>query len=150
MNIARVAACLLLTIPLVAASQSRAEVLLLGEGYDKTMWNWEVSTQKWAAQPKWSPDSPSQPPLPIAQAVEMGEVWLRKRHTDVKQFVIRSISLQPQSSSGPKIVDGWFYRLEFQPMVAGRRLWGGNFIAVVLFDGSVVEPRSEAINSATK
>lgn len=130
-------------LPLVAFAQPRGDVMLLSEGDTKTMQNWEVSRQKWAAQPKWSPASSGPPPLAIAKAVEIGEAWLRKRHADVKQFFVASVALRLQSSFGPDTSEGWFYRLEFQPIVAGQRLWGGQFVAVVLFDGSVVEPRSE-------
>jgi hypothetical protein len=130
-------------LPLLAYAQPRGEVMLLAEGDTKTMQTWEVSRQRWGAQPTWTPSSSGSPPLPIAKAVELGEGWLRKRHADVKQFAVSSVALRPQSSSGQDIVDGWYYRLEFQPVVAGQRLWGGQFVAVVLFDGTVVEPRSE-------
>ncbi|MFN7309342.1 MAG: hypothetical protein ACK5S1_00915 [bacterium] len=130
-------------LAVTASAQPRGEVSLLGEGDDKTMHYWEVTRQKWAAQPKWLPSAAGSPPLPIAKAVELADAWLRTRHADVKQFAITSITLRSQSSSGPGIVDGWFYRLEFQPVVAGRRLWGGQFVAVILFDGTVVDPRSE-------
>jgi hypothetical protein len=146
----QLAALALVVLPLLAGAQPRSGVLLLAEGDTQTMQNWEVSHQKWEAQPKWTPASADPPPLSIAKAVELGDVSLRKRHPDVKQFAISSVTLRPQSSSGRDIVDGWFYRLEFQPVVAGRRLWGGQFLAVVLFDGTVIEPRSVPYGSSRK
>ncbi len=143
MNVARAAAFLMAIVSVVVGAQPRTGVLLLAEGDAKTTLNWEVSRQKWEAQPKWTPASAGPPPLEIAKAAALGEAWLRKRHPDVKQFAISSIALRPQASFGSEVADGWFYRLEYQPVVAGQRLWGGRFVAVILFDGSVVEPRSE-------
>jgi rpsU-divergently transcribed protein len=58
-------------LAVTASAQPRGEVSLLGEGDDKTMHYWEVTRQKWAAQPKWLPSAAGSPPLPIAKAVEL-------------------------------------------------------------------------------
>ena len=107
------------------------------------MQRWDVSREKWRAQPKWSPASANSPPLPIAKAVELGESWLRKRHTDITKLAVSQVTLRGQSASGPGIDDGWFYRIEFQPIIAGKKVWGADLVAVVLFDGTVVVPRPE-------
>lgn len=75
--------------------------------------------------------------------MELGETWLRKRHPDLQKLVVSQVTLKAQGESGPGTREGWFYRIEYQPVVAGKRLWGGEFVAVVLFDGTVVVPRQE-------
>jgi hypothetical protein len=126
----------------VSAAQERG-ILLMAEGRDNVMQNWEVPRAKWEAQPKWSPTSNTPPPLAIAKAVELSESWLRKQHPDVSKLALSQVAMRLQSSSGSGTHDGWFYRVEFQPVVAGKKLWGGDLIAVVLLDGTVVTPRAE-------
>ena len=132
---------LLVSLPLLASAQPRNDVFLLGEGDSKAVYRWAVTKPKWNAQPAWSPAAA--PPLPMGKALEIGEAWLRKQHPDVKQFAVASITLKPREAA-EGAGERWFYRLEFQPVVGGQRLWGGHFVAVVLFDGTVVEPRTEA------
>jgi hypothetical protein len=134
---------LLALVPAFAGAQSQRAVFLQGEGRDNIMQKWEVARDKWQAQPKWTPASDSPPPLTIAKAAEAGETWLRKRHPDLKKLVVSQVTLKAQGESGPDTREGWFYRIEYQPVVAGKRLWGGEFIAVILFDGTVVVPREE-------
>jgi hypothetical protein len=144
MTIVRRAICLFAALlPVVAGAQPQGDVFLLGEGRDNVMQRWEVSRQQWQAQPKWTPTSGGPPPLAISKAIELGETWLRKRHADMNKLVVSSITIRPQASSSLGVNEGWFYRIEFQPVVAGKKLWGGEFVAVVLFDGTVVEPRAE-------
>lgn len=134
-------------IPTAAIAQQQRGVLLMAEGRDQIMQNWEVPREKWESQPKWAPSSSAPPPLSIAKVVELGETWLRKRHSDINKLAVSQIALRVQSQSGSDTRDGWFYRVEFQPVVAGRKLWGGELIAVVLLDGTVVVPRSEPYSS---
>lgn len=115
----------------------------MAEGHDNIMQNWEIAPEKWKSQPKWVPSSSLPPPLSIARAVELGEKWLRKQHSDLNKMVVNKIALRTQSQTGSDVRDGWFYQIEFQPIVAGRKLWGGGIVAVVLLDGTVVVPRSE-------
>jgi hypothetical protein len=136
----------LVIVPAVATAQPIA-ISLMGEGRDNVMQNWEVSREKWRAQPKWNPSFAGPPPLAIAKAVELAESWVRKRHSDVSKLAVSQVLLRTQSQSGSGVEDGWFYRIEFQPMLAGRKVWGAELVAVVLFDGTVVVPRSEPYSS---
>ena len=131
-----------------AAAQSQRAVFLQGEGRENIMQRWEVASEKWQAQPKWTPASDAPPPLAIPRAVELGETWLRKRHPDLKVLAVNQVTLKAQGESGPNTKQGWFYRIEYQPVVAGKRLWGGEFVAVVLFDGTVVIPKEEPYASS--
>lgn len=134
---------LLALVPAVAGAQHQRAVFLQGEGRDNIMQRWEIARDKWQSQPRWMPTFDAPPPLTIAKAVELGEAWLRKRHPDLKKLVVSQVTLKGIAESGPGTTDGWFYRIEYQPVVAGKRLWGGEFVAVVLFDGTVVVPREE-------
>jgi hypothetical protein len=118
------------------------DITLFGQGDMETMYNWAVATEKFEAQPQWSPSAGS-PPLSIAKAVEIADAWIKKQNPDVKRFAIASIALARADGWGASAAERWYYRIEFHPIVGGRRLYGGQFVAVVLFDGSVVEPRAE-------
>lgn len=136
-----------LLLPAVVVAQPQRDVFLLGEGRNNIMQNWEVPHDKWGAQPAWTPTSGKPPPLAIAKAVELGEAWLLKRHSDVKKLVVQQITLKAQAESSPRTNEGWFYRIQYQPVVAGQRLWGGEFVAVVLLDGTIIAPRAEPYSS---
>lgn len=140
-------AMLLIALLPTALSAQPSSVLLLGEGRDNVMQNWEVPREKWRAQSKWTPSSAGPPPLSIAKAVEASELWLRKRHPDLKKLQVSQIVLRTQSTSGSGTEDGWFYRVEFQPIVAGKKVWGADLVVVVLFDGTIVEPKTEPYTS---
>ena len=136
-------AILLIALMPTALSAQPSSVFLLGEGRDNVMQNWEVAREKWDAQPKWTPSSAGPPPLSVGKAVEASELWLRKRHPELTQLAVSQIVLRMQSAAGSGTKDGWFYRVEFQPIVAGKKVWGADLVAVVLFDGTVVTPKSE-------
>ena len=136
-----------LLMPAVVGAQPQRDVFLLGEGRNNVMHNWEVLRDKWEAQPAWTPGSGTPPPLAIAKAVELGEAWLLKRHSDLKKLAVQQITLKAQAESSPGTTEGWFYRIQYQPVVAGQRLWGGEFIAVVLLDGTIIAPRAEPYSS---
>ena len=118
------------------------DVTLFGQGDMDTMYNWAVPSEKLEAQPQWSP-SAGPPPLSIAKAVEIAETWIKKQYPEVRQFAIASVALGRANAWSSSTAERWYYRIEFYPIVGGKRLFGGQFIAVVLFDGSVVEPRAE-------
>jgi len=116
-------------------------VYLFGQGTSEgLMFGFEVSAERVEKLPRWSP-SGAQPPLPIGAAVQAAEEWIKKRHAEIRQFEVSTVALS--RVTWPGLADRWYYRIEFQPIVGGQRLYGGQFIAVVLFDGSVVEPRVE-------
>jgi hypothetical protein len=126
-----------------AIAQSNQKVTLVGEGRNNVMQNWEISAEKWNAQVKWSPTSSNPPPLSIAKAIQSAEIWLRNQHPDIKKLSLDQVTLKQPAQSVIDDDSRWFYKIVFQPIVAGRKLWGGDFVVVVLFDGTVVVPRSE-------
>lgn len=127
----------------LAIAQSNQKITLVGEGRNNVMQNWEVTMEKWNAQVRWSPTSSSPPPLSMAKAIHVSETWLRKQHPDIKKLSLDQVTLRQPMQTVIDDDSRWFYKIVFQPIVAGRKLWGGDFTTVVLFDGTVVVPRSE-------
>lgn len=125
----------------LASAQGSGQVFLLGEGDMATMHRWDVPRKQYEALPKWAPRS-NAVPFSIADAVRTSEEWIKKRHPEVKKFDVSSVSLVRAGCCVPSD-ERWFYRVEFRPVVAGQRLHGGHFVAVVLLDGSLVEPKAE-------
>lgn len=132
----------LAAIGMPAPAQSHKDVFLLGEGDASTLHRWEAPRGQYQALPRWTPASGEQPPLPIAKAVELGKVWIRKRYADVKHFEVTSVALM-RAGCCVAADERWFYRLQFEPVVGGQRMFGGRFVAVVLLDGTVVDPKAE-------
>lgn len=108
---------------------------------DGTSYRWEIPRPTAVALAPWNPTA-SPVPLSIGDAAQTGEAWLRQRNQEFKAFEITNVNL---SRMQPTLMpDRWFYRLDFDPIVEGRRLvGGGKYVAVVLLDGTVVEPRVE-------
>jgi hypothetical protein len=127
---------------LSAAAQSRYPITLFGHGSgDGLMYQFEVPAERVEKLPGWNP-SDRPPPLPISTAVTTGETWIKARNPEIKQFELGAVTLS-RVTWPSEFADRWYYRIEFNPIVAGQRLYGGQFTAVILFDGSVVEPRLE-------
>jgi hypothetical protein len=132
-----------LVVAPAAIAQARGDVTLFGHGeMNGPMYNWEVTTQRFEAQPKWLPTNPALP-LTIPKAVDAAQTWIKKKNPEVKEFAVSSIAISPIGCCSSKSQDRWYYRIEFNPIVGGQPLFGGHFIAVVLFDGTLVEPRLE-------
>jgi TonB family protein len=71
-------------------------------------------------------------------------MWLTEQNPEVKTFDVASVTLTRGCCAFAQ-AERWFYQMYFDPVVAGRRLFGGtSFMAVVLLDGSIVEPRIDA------
>jgi TonB family protein len=118
-----------LTGPILMTSQADA---------DGTMYRWEISPARANGLVSWDPRTTA-PPLSLEDAMKAGEAWLKQQNPEIKAFELSLVSLLHLRTP-----DRWYYRLNFDPIVSGRRLISaGAFVAVVLFDGSVVEPRVE-------
>lgn len=124
------------------AAHAQGEIILFGQGDMETMYQWEVPRQKFVAQPRWTPSSGA-PPLAIGKAVEIAESWIKKKNPELKTFSVSTIAIAVSHTWDAQPQDRWYYKIDFQPVVSGQRLYGGQFVGVVLFDGSIVEPRAE-------
>ncbi len=88
--------------------------------------------------PEWDGKSDT-PPLKLSEAMTIGQSWLKKENPKFEDFQIREISISRVGNS--EIKDRWYYSLDFQAIVGGRTLYGSPFNAVILMDGTLVEPR---------
>ena len=91
-------------------------------------------------QPSWNPftDAPS---LSIARAVTLGHAYVVSPHGDAIATPRLPLSVQLVCGGQPGAC-AWHYWIHFAvPLGADTRYYTGKNHAVVLFDGSVVEPR---------
>jgi TonB family protein len=129
-----------------ASGQFRSTIVLSGSVIqDGTRYLYEISQERASLLPRWDQRAGSEPPLSLGGARRAAEAWLASRAPEVKALDLTSLSFLKTNPAGL-----WYYRLTFDPLVGGRRLSGGrDFTAVVLLDGSIVEPRVEQAFAAT-
>ncbi len=63
---------------------------------------------------------------------------MKKKNPKIDDFKIRSISIDKVGFSS--IPNRWFYRIDFDPVLGDHKLFGSSFTAVILMDGTIVEP----------
>ena len=115
---------------------------------DGTRHVFEVGVDRVDRLPRWDQQLSPEPPLTASEARQTAERWLRERHPKVTRFELLALGLSrvfPPPGPGPLATLGcWHYRVSFEPFAGERRMAGGSeFVAVVLLDGSIVEPRLE-------
>jgi TonB family protein len=129
-----------------------AIVLTTANGQDGARSVFEITIDRAAAQPRWVPLGATEPPLTIATAEKAAETWLLAGSPEVATLVLSGVSLfrTAARSLGQPPPECWYYRLTFDRMVDGQRVFGGaDLTAVVLLDGSIVEPRRESAAAAS-
>jgi hypothetical protein len=89
--------------------------------------------------PKWEPTQPTIP-LSIKDAVARAQVWMKKQNPKIDSFAPRSIELKRVSARG---VGLWYYTIAFDGVVGTEQMFSWSLQAVVLMDGSIVEPKLE-------
>ena len=110
---------------------------------------WEIDRSRLAALPPWTPNAGSLP-LIASRAVAAAQTWLSQHHPNVTGWTEIETAMHRMSAGGPGVPtspNGWFYAVRLQP-ANGERLPptaaladAGRVWVVVLFDGSVVEPK---------
>jgi TonB family protein len=109
----------------------------------------EITSERAALLPRWDQNITPEPPLSASDARRAGERWLKVRNPHVQRFELVSLSLLQRGSETVSTQCGgttgcWHYRLTFEPMDGERHLPSGpDYIAIVLLDGTIVEPRIE-------
>jgi hypothetical protein len=88
--------------------------------------------------PEWDPESGKPAPLPMDVAIKTGKEWLKKKYPKIDDFKIQSVTLEKIRNSS--IPNRWFYNIRFDPFLGDLHVFGPEFMAVVLMNGSVVEP----------
>jgi TonB family protein len=140
----------LVQIPPVQPAAAAGAMILVTTtfGQDGTRYIYEIPGERANALPQWEPRLAPEPPLSMSAARKAAESWLTSRIPEIKTFEVSSLFFAKVFQglpTGPcRTVSCWYYRITFDPVVGGRRLAGGSdFAAVVLIDGSIVEPRIE-------
>lgn len=88
-----------------------------------------------ARTPEWE-SADSEPPLALSRAMALSLEWAQKAYSRFDSVEISEISLRRLPCSRNR--DRWFYLVDFNPMIAGNRMYGTGNWAAVLMDGSVV------------
>ena len=91
-------------------------------------------------QPKWAPTQ-SAPPLTAADAIAKGRNWLKDKHRKFDAFAPEDICYR-QARDGR--ITFWYYAIRFNGMLGGVQVSGPTLMTVILFDGTVVEPKPGA------
>lgn len=135
--------CIATALPLVG--QMPNQVFLCNAGNMENVYFWTITGDRFSAQPEWTPSSGTLP-LTINKAVEIAESWIESKNPELKSYAVSGIEIASQRNLGQ---ERWFYKISFQPVIGGQRMnmMGnlGQFLAVVLLDGSIVEPRVQKI-----
>ena len=133
-------ASLLILVALGVQAQSSDEILLFSStDLTGVSVKYVISKKRAETVPVWDPLS-MEPPLTLARASGIALDWLKTKHPDVPTFLLSGISIR-EFPIRPALAKRWYYQLDFDPVVGGKRLGGGQFAAIIPFDGSVVEPQ---------
>lgn len=128
----------IVALPVVA--QTQGEVPLFKSQTDGRVTDYSISQSRAEKLPKWDPTQPNVP-LSIRDAVAKADGWLRKRNPKIEAFVPGRIELG-RVSYGP-FFGLWYYTIAFDGVVGKQRMHSSGLVAVVLMDGSIVEPQPE-------
>jgi hypothetical protein len=123
-----------------AYAQNRGEVPLFRANYDGKVSDYSISEIRAEKLPKWDPTQPVIP-LPIHSAVAKAQVWVKTLNPKFDSFVPARIGLGCVCYG--KFSGLWYYTISLDGIVGGKRMHGPDFGAVVLMDGSIVEPREK-------
>jgi TonB family protein len=124
-------------------------VVSVAAGLDSATYVFEITPDRANRLPRWDQSTTPDPPLSASDARRTGERWLTVRNPHVTRFELVSSTLMRSVSGAVSAGCGgtsgcWHYRLSFEPVDGERPLPGGpDYIAIVLLDGTIVEPRIE-------
>jgi hypothetical protein len=74
----------------------------------------------------------------LKKALEIGKATLKQRHSEIDDLELTSVSLNEMVSG--KRLGTWFYVLSYVGKKDGKSVQSCRFFAVVLMDGSSVDP----------
>jgi hypothetical protein len=131
----------LLTILLLPFGvRAQDSVTLFSQSGAKATYTWAVPMDRLQQTPAWTP-SAGAPPLSISKAVAIAVQRLKAANPEFKRYDVLSLSLVAASRTADQPADHWYYKIELVPVIDGNRLYRLQYVAVVLLDGTLVEPR---------
>jgi hypothetical protein len=98
-----------------------------------------ITRERLAATPEWIFDGKTLPPLPLADAYRIASQWIAKKYPTMDSFRVRSYAVEQAGNSGAP--NRWYYTFDFVGVMNGAEVYGGPFTAMVLMDGTIIEPR---------
>jgi hypothetical protein len=116
-----------------------SEEVHLGEltDSDGIKFKYAVAESAIVKTPEWTGSNDS-PPLQISKAVIIAKDWVKKKNPKLDDFQVSKIHIQRIGCSSIK--NRWYYEIDFQGILDGRTLFGPDYIAKVLMDGTIIEP----------
>lgn len=133
----------LLTILIAACpayGQTLDDVPLFKAQNEGKVLDYSISQARADRLPKWDPTQPTIP-LQIHEAVAKAQAWIKKKNPKIESFLPNRIDLGRVSYG--RFFGLWYYTVGFDGVVGGQRMYGWGLQAVVLMDGSIVEPQPE-------
>lgn len=119
-----------------AAASAPGRVSLFVDSASQTVF--DIPLERLASLPRWDDPTAGGPPLPSNQAAEIATNWIRQRQPGTTPQ-LSDITLRSEDSTNGRV---WFYVARFSG--ASPDASRGPLAAVVLLDGTVVEPRGIA------
>src|SRR5215471_17395527 len=131
----------------LALSEGRDSEVILRDmtGADCVRQVFAITEEAASKLPQWSPTK-DLPPLSIAKATTLATEWVTKQHPKFDSVELRSIELEKVGWG--RYPNRWYYLLQFDPVIEGRKFFGGELLVAITMDGTVVPPRSETVKSA--
>ena len=87
--------------------------------------------------PEWHPEAGYPPPLDLKLAIELARDSVRNRYPQFQKYEVISIDI---AEVGREYMDKWFYMIKFRPILEDQPVRLTGTVALVLMDGTVVEP----------
>ena len=123
-----------------AYGQTQDDVPLFKTQNEGRVLAYSISQGRANRLPKWDLAQPTIP-LQIHEAVAKAQAWVKKKNPKIESLIPNRIDLGRVSYG--RFLGLWYYEVGFDGVVGGQRLYGWGLQAVVLMDGSIVEPQLE-------
>lgn len=128
-----------ISIVFTASTLAQQSVVTLSHvGHDGKDTIHSISVTEAQKLPAWDPEGGQPAPLALNTAIKLGREWLKKKNPQVHDFAVTTISVERVEDDS--IRNRWFYNVEFVSIIGGHENFLGRFWAVVLMNGTVVEP----------
>jgi hypothetical protein len=124
-----------------SAQPAPAGALILRSNLNGLELDYRVSLARARDLPAWHPEA-EEPPLAVHKAVLSAHRWMQRHGSRADGYALRQVQLEYAVIFGRTEVV-WYYTVRSHGVVAGRRLPGTGMQAVVLLDGSIVEPSGQ-------
>jgi hypothetical protein len=133
---------------LVSSSSAQDKIRLsLQHCPDGTEYLFELDAGKVITLPMWQPESDKPVPVSLKRAVEIGRTTLKGRYPDIDELEVMNVSINEIVST--KRLGRWYYVLSYVGKRDGKSVPSCRFFAVVLMDGSSIEPVALSQKSST-